>query len=131
MSELNWKVGDWAVFERDIVQIKAIREGGGCSVSDGTGEITGDLLERLRPLTLSNKRIIEYFAYYYSDLSKIVGERGFNYPDISRYFNNLVLAAIDGADDNKVPFESAQDFVRKARDHVPVIHGVALFRAGS
>lgn len=128
MPELTWNVGDWAVFERDIVQIKEIREGGGCSVSEGSSETSGMLLDQLRPLTLRNKRTIEWFAYYYRRLRDINGERGFNYPDISRHFNKLVLRAIDGAEDDKAPFDEATEFVSKARDYAPVIQGVPLFR---
>jgi hypothetical protein len=65
MTGLNWKVGDWAVFERDIVQITDIRESGGCSVSTGMFETSGNLVECLRPLTLRNKSAIEYFDHYY------------------------------------------------------------------
>lgn len=125
---LQWKAGDWAVFDRDIVQIKEIREGGSCSVSEGTCETSGMLLDRLRPLTLRNKATIEYFDFYYRELSKLRGERGFNYPDISRYFSTLALKAMDGDKDDKEPFEQAQDFVRQARDYTPKIHGVSLFR---
>lgn len=124
----TWKVGDWAVFDRDIVQIKEIREGGSCSVSDGTCEISGMLLDRLRSLTLRNKTTAEYFDFYYRELSKLRGERGFNYPDISRYFSSLALAAMDGDKDDKATFELAQDFVRQARDYTPVIQGISLFR---
>ena len=55
---MNWKVGDWAVFDLGIVQIKEIRENGSASVSDGLIETSGMLLDRLRPLTLRNKRIM-------------------------------------------------------------------------
>ena len=123
-----WKEGDWAVFERDIVQIKEIREGGSCSVSDATCETSGMLLGRLRSLTLRNKGTIEYFDFYYRELSKLRGERGFNYPDISRYFSALALEAMDGDKDDKGPYEKAQDFVRLARDYTPKIHGISLFR---
>lgn len=125
----EWKVGDWAVFEREIIQIKEIREGGGCEVSDGSFSTFGMLLDRLRPLTLRNKRIGEWFDWHYRELNKIRGERGFNYPDINRHFNDLCLQAIDGPDEDKVPFERAQEFIREARDHTPVINNVHLFRA--
>jgi hypothetical protein len=39
--------------------------------------------------------------------------------------------AMDGPEDDKAPFEEAQDFIRQARDYVPVIHGVSLFRAAA
>lgn len=128
MAEFTWKEGDWAVFDRDIVQIKEIRDFG-CSVSEGMFETSGHLLDRLRPLTLRNKRTIEYFDYYYRELKHIRGERGFNYPDISRYFSNLALRAMDGPDEDKAPYDEAQSFVRQARDYVPEIQGVQLFRA--
>jgi hypothetical protein len=123
-----WKVGDWAVFDRNIVQIKEIRESGAVDVSDGSFETCGRLLERLRPLTLRNKRTIEWFDHYYRLLNSINGNGGFNFPDISRHFNNLILRAIDGPEDDKAPFDEASDFVRQARDYTPVIQGVNLFR---
>lgn len=128
MIELNWKTGDWAVFERDIVQIKDIRESGNCSVSTGMFETSGNLLERLRPLTLRNKSAVEYFDHYYKKLSELRGERGFNYPDISRHFADLALKAIDGDKDDRAPFDAAIDFFQKARDLTPTIQGVQLFR---
>lgn len=126
--KLAWKVGDWAVFDRDIVQIKEIREGGGCSVSEGQFETSGMLLDRLRPLTLRNKRTVEWFDWHYNELRKLRGEAGFNYPDISRYFSNQALRAMDGSEDDKTPFEEVQDFLRQAKDYTPEIHGVRLFR---
>lgn len=124
----EWKVGDWAVFDRDIVQIKEIREGGSCSVSEGMCETSGMFLDRLRPLTLRNKRIIEYFDYYYRQLSLLRGERGFNYPDISRHFSSLALQAIDGDEKDRTPIDAAVEFVQQARDYTQTIQGVALFR---
>lgn len=131
MTEFTWKVGDWAVFDRDIVQIKEIHESGACSVSEGSFETHGMVLDRLRPLTLRNKRTIEWFDYYYRELKRIRGEGGFNYPDISRYFSNQALRVMDGPTDDKTPFDEAQEFVRQARDYVPVIQGVQLFRAAA
>jgi hypothetical protein len=128
MTEFNWMAGEWAVFEREIVQIKEIREGGSCEVSDGSCSTSGMLLDRLRPLTLRNKRTIEYFAYYYRELNKIRGERGFNFPDISRHFSGLALRAMDGAEDDKDPFDEAREFVRQAHEYIPEIQGVQLFR---
>jgi len=126
---MDWKVGDWAIFDRDIVQIKQFYESGGCEVSDGSFSTSGMLLDRLRPLTLRNKRIGEWFEWHYGELRKIRGERGFNYPDINRLFSELCLQAIDGPDDDRSPFEKAQEFIREAKDYAPVILGVHLFRA--
>jgi hypothetical protein len=131
MSEVTWKVGDWAVFDRGIFQIKEIRESGSIEVSDGVCSTFGYLSDRLRPLTLRNKRIGEWFDFYYRELGRINGERGFNYPDINRHFNELALRAIDGADEDKEPYEQATEFVRMARDYTPVIQGVPLFRAAA
>jgi len=129
MKIQEWKVGDWAVFDLNIVQIKEIRGGGSCSVSDGSFETSGMLLDRLRPLTLQNKRTIEWFDWHYGELRQMRGQTGFNYPDISRFFCDLSRQAIDGPEDDRAPFEKAQEFVRGALDMVPVIHGVHLFRA--
>lgn len=122
----KWKVGDWAVFDRDIVQIKKIDDGEWFEVSDGSFNTFGRLEDRLRPLTLSNKRIAETFDYYYKEIDKIKGSGGFNFPDISRYFSQLMLDAIDVA--SKEPFEKVQEFVREAGKYNPEIHGISLFR---
>lgn len=127
-DKLTWMVGDWAVFDRDIVQIKEIREGGSCEVSEGSFNTYGMLLDRLRPLTLRNKRTIEWFEYYCKRLKSINGEGGFNWPDINRHFNNLTLRAIDGPEDDKAPYDEASDFIQQARDYKPMIQGVQLFR---
>jgi hypothetical protein len=122
-----WKADDWAVFDLRIVQIRKLTPY--IEVSDGSFTTSGNLVDRLRPLTLRNKATIEWFDWHYRELRKIRGERGFNYPDISRYFANLSLDAMDGAEDDKTAFDAASNFVREAQDHKPVIGGVQLFRA--
>lgn len=126
MAKLIWRAGDWAVFDLEIVQIKQVKPY--VEVTTGVISTSGKLLDRLRPLTLRNKVTVETFEYYYKELSKLRGERGFNYPDISRLFCDLALQAMDGAEDNKKPYDKAQAFVRDARDYKPVIQGVHLFR---
>lgn len=125
---MDWKAGDWVVFDLSVGQIKEIREGGCESFSDGTFETSGRLADRFRPLTLKNKRIVETFDAYYNRLHDIDGNAGFNYPDISQYFAQLSLDAIDGDEDDKQPYEKAQQFVQDARDYKSVIQGVPLFR---
>ena len=126
MTKSDWKVGDWAVFDRGIVQITEIRDNDNCEVSTGTINTYGRLLDRLRPLTMNNKVIAETFAWYYRELYKIKGNRGFNFPDISNRFNDLALMAMDGE------FESAREgvveFVQLAKEYTPVIQGIQLFR---
>lgn len=124
----KWKEGDWAVFDLSVVQIKQIREGNSCSVSDGSFETSGMLLDRLRPLTLRNKRIVEWFDYYYNELRKIRGEGGFNYPSISQRFYTLALSAIDGDDKDKESYDLAMQFVQDAREYKPIIQNIYLFR---
>lgn len=129
---MDWKVGDWAVFDRRVVQIKEIREGDSISVSDGHVEISGQLMHRLRPLTLRNKRIVEDFEILYKRLYQIRGENGFNYPDISRHFDALALEALDANDaDCGAIYDRATKFAQLARDYTPVIQGVNLFRESS
>lgn len=123
---MKWKVGDWAVFDMEIVQIKQIEPY--IEVSTGIISTSGRLLDRLRPLTLRNKVTAESFDYYYRELKKLRGNGGFNYPEISRLFCDLSLQAMDGAEDDKAPYDEAAAFVRDARDYKPIIQGVHLFR---
>ena len=127
--EKKWEVGDWAVFDREIVQVTEIRPSGGATVSNGTTNTSGSssLLEQLRPLTLRNKYIAETFAWYYKELYGVKGHGGFNFPDISTWFNELVLQVIDNPDRAR-PYHEVQEFVRLARDYTPVIQGINLFR---
>jgi len=125
MSATELKVGDWVVFDMKIGQIKKLEEFD--EFSDGMFSTSGRLADRFRPLTLRNKRIAETMDHYYRSLNEIDGERGFNYPDISRHFSQMTLNAIDGPDSEKM-FEGAQSFVRRARDYERVIDGVHLFR---
>lgn len=128
MSVHSWKQGDWAVFDLDIVQIKELRGGNCATVSEGSFETSGMLLNRLRPLTLRNKRTIEWFDWHYNELRKLRGEAGFNYPDISRLFCSLALQAMDNEEVDKAAYDKATDFLAQAKDYTPVIHGIHLFR---
>jgi hypothetical protein len=122
----NWKIGDWAVFDLRIVQITEMNNF--LEVSDGSISSGGDFIDRLRPLTLANKSIIESFDYFYKELHRIKGERGFNYPDIRRYFCALALRQIDEMPKDGSIFDKARDFIRKAQEYKAVIDGVCLFR---
>lgn len=128
---MEFKVGDWVTFEMKVGQIKELRGDGYAEFSDGMFATSGRLVDRFRPLTLRGKRIVETFDHYYNQLRRLDGEAGFNYPDISRYFSQLTLDAID-ADKNeeaeKATYEKAQQFVQAARDYNPTIDGVRLFR---
>ena len=125
---MAWKEGDWAINGRDIVQIKKIDDEGWMDVSDGSFATYGRLGDRLRPLTLRNKRLAEYFEYYYKELRNIRGEGGFNYPDINRYFNELTLSAIDDEKNVQEYCNKASNFVEEAKNYKPVIDNVHLFR---
>jgi hypothetical protein len=119
----NWKVGDWAVFDLSIVQIKQMDDF--LEVSDGCFSTSGNTIDRLRPLTLINKSTIDYF---YKELRKIKGECGFNYPDIHRYFCALALRQIDEKLEDGSIYNKARDFITGAYEYKPVIDGVSLFR---
>src|SRR5690242_4509095 len=106
---MDWKVGDWVVYDMKIGQIKELREDGFQSFSDGWCEHSGALMDGFRPLTLRSKRIVETFDIYYNRLRKLPGEVGFNYPDIHRYFTQLTLQAIDGDDKDATPYDKAQN----------------------
>lgn len=126
MSKFKWKVGDWAIYGMEIVQITRLDEY--TAVSTGVISASGNgILEQLRPLTLSSKVAAESFHYYYKELDKIDGHNGFNYPDISSHFNWLCLRAIDNPKDNS-PYNEANEFLRQAKIYEPVIQGIKLFR---
>lgn len=125
---MEWKIGDWVIFDLGIGQIKKLDEDGFAEFSDGSFCTSGRLADRFRPLTLRNKRTVEYFDHYYNKLREINGEAGFNYPDISRYFAQLSLDAMDGDEKDKAPYDKALQFFQDARDYKPVIDGVPLFR---
>lgn len=126
---MDWKVGDWVIFDLKVGQIKELRGHGCASFSDGWFETSGHLCDRFRPLTLNNKRAVEYFDTIYGRLREIDGQAGFNYPDISRHFSDLALRAIDAnVDDAKQFFDAANEFVSDARHYARVIQGLRLFR---
>lgn len=127
---MDWKAGDWVIYGLDVGQIKELRDDGIARFSDGWCETSGHkLADGFRPVTLRNKRIVECFDIYYNRLREIDGEAGFNYPDISRYFSQLVLDAIDGgADEERAACEKGNKFVGEAKNYRPVIDGVPLFR---
>lgn len=124
---MNVNEGDWVVFDLRVGQIKKIHDGKYQEFSDGHIGTSGRIADRCRPLTLRNKAITETVEYYYKSLKEIDGETGFNYPDISNYFSQIALDAIDG-EDHKEMFSRAQAFVRAARDYERIIDGVRLFR---
>lgn len=125
---MDFKAGDWVIYGLDVGQIKELRDDGIAVFSDGHCETSGfRLADGFRPLTLKSKNIVETFDIYYKRLRDIDGEAGFNYPDINRYFSQLVLDAIDAGDTAKF-HELAQEFVRDARDYKNPIQGVSLFR---
>lgn len=124
-----WNVGDWVIFDLAVGQIKELRENDCATFSDGFFETSGRLVERFRPLTLRNKRIVESFEAYYRRLDQIAGHGGFNHPRISQHFAQLALDAIDGDEEGgKAVYEKAQQFLEEARHYKAVIQGVPLFR---
>jgi hypothetical protein len=129
MTKTEWKVGDWAILDMEIVQIKQIVPY--TEVTTGIISTSGSLLDRLRPFNLRNKVTAESFDYSYRLLKTIRGEGGFNYPDIHRYFADLCREAMDGKEDDRTAMDAANEFVRKARDYEPVIDGIDLFRSAA
>lgn len=125
---MTWKVGDWVIFDLSVGQIKELRDNDYASFSDGSFKTCGRLVDRFRPLTLRNKQIVENFDIYYNRLLEIDGEDGFNYPRISQYFAQLAIDAIDGEENNKEPYNKANQFISDAREYKPLIQGVSLFR---
>lgn len=127
---MDWKVDDWCIYDLNIGQITKINNDGNgfAQFTDGSFETSGKLLDRFRPLTLRNKRLIEWFDYYYRQLDKIPGEAGFNYPRIHEYFAMLSRNAIDNPGEEDKPMAKVTNFVTAAKDYHAVIDGVSLFR---
>lgn len=129
---MNWKAGDWVVLDRKVGQIKEMKDNGVAIFSDGMFETSGmGLATRFRPLTLRNKYIAESMEYKYRQLDKMDGSAGFNFPDISRYFAQLVTDAIDAepkSPEEADAFERANKFLQAASEYKPMIDGVLLFR---
>lgn len=128
-AQIKWKVGDWVIFDLKVGQIKKFSKDSWEIFSDGHCEASGRLADRFRPLTLRNKRTVEWFDAQYGYLRQIDGEAGFNYPRIHDYFCELSILAIDGADDDQAPYDAARDFIHRARHYQPLIQGVRLFRS--
>jgi len=123
----QFKVGDWVIYGMDIGQITRLNDDGIDGFTSGWIDTSGSLADRFRPLTLAGKRIVESMNKRYDLLREIDGEAGFNYPDISAYFNKLVLQAIDSGAPNDYLLK-ATTFVEAAKKYTPVIDGVRLFR---
>lgn len=119
--------GDWCIYDLKIVQI--MKGEPYTEYSDGFIRGGGATVGNFRPLTLRNKVIIESINHLYDRLRNIDGESGFNYPDISSYFSNLALDAIDGGEaGERKAYDKAQAFVMAAKEYTPIIDGVRLFR---
>jgi hypothetical protein len=131
MTETTLAVDAWCVFELDFGVLKEVREGGGASFSNGATQISGQLFDRLRPLTLRNKVIVEDFNRYYDELRRLDGQAGFNFPDIHRHFATPALNAIDNPEQIRHYYDLARDFVREARSYKPFIQTISLFRSAA
>lgn len=121
------KKGDWCIYGLDIVQIVETEP----YIEYSTGIIRGGNATRahIRPLTLQSKVIVEGMEHYYEMLRDMDGNAGFNFPDISSYFAELALEAIDGdTEAAQSAWKKAQDFISAAKDYEKVIAGVRLFR---
>lgn len=130
---MTLKKDDWVVYDLKIGQVMDIRDesyGEVTEFSDGFIRTSGvRLQDRMRPLTIRNKVIVQSMDGLYDRLRKSDGESGFNYPDISSYFANLALDAIDGGEKaERAAYDKAQKFIQEAGNYQKVIDGIRLFR---
>lgn len=78
------QAGTWCIFEFKIGQVKQVEPY--FAFSDGMCETSGQLWERIVPLTLENIAIMWHYEYYSDRLHK-EGVNGLNYPDIHRWLS--------------------------------------------
>jgi hypothetical protein len=127
----KWKVNDWCVFEWNICQITKI-EDNWMEVSDGNFSTSGNLNDRLFPLTLRNKAICHNFKYWSDEIHKM---RDLNFPEIHNHMVDLFGRCVGTEDKKKIEkiyFELA-DFVNKIKDLTAqkrsnIVSGVQIFR---
>ena len=128
MSQIQFKAGDWVVFDLKVGQLKEVGTCDSGEFSDGFICCHGRILDRCRELTLRNKATVEAFEIYYQRLREIDGEAGFNWPRIHDHFAQMALKAIDDPEHATNVHDMALEFVKEARNYTLVIQGVPLFK---
>jgi len=99
---MNWKVGDWCLFEFTLHTIKEMEGNKITSVSDGNFQTGGcDLSDRVFPLTIRNKRISDTFEYYSGKFHEI-HHVTLNFPDIHNYLVEKWCKAMNSKEDDTV-----------------------------
>lgn len=110
------KVGDWAMLGTDTVQVKEVRGGNSYDVSTGFIATSGQLGDRLYPLTLKNKATAECAESYCREMREMC--RSVNWPDIaSRLEYQLATSS-----ENEKAQAAVLDRLRIIRDQLREIH---------
>jgi len=89
-----FKEGDWIIHNREIAQVVHVDGERITELTSGMFSTSGHDLD-CRPLTPTNKVIMEGINYYFDKMDKLPGSRTLNWPDINRYFEELIINAID------------------------------------
>jgi hypothetical protein len=128
------KVGDWVICDCRICQVQEVEDGRVTEVSDGCITHSGNSLD-CRPLTLANKSITERIVGYEDRLNGLPGRNALNWPDIHRFFERLVMDAIDYCTtSDKRPdafYDKAAKFfeaVKNKLQDVDEVDGIRIFR---
>jgi hypothetical protein len=137
-GDMEFKVGDWVLFEHKVGQLKRVEaEDGWSEFSDGMFSTSGCLLDRCFPLTLEGKRCADWFEYYYHDLHQIDSKGKLNWLDVHREIVNLweaTMLALGREEPTKRAYKDAENFFRECKEalsslrEVRLANGVQLFR---
>jgi len=98
-----YKVGDWVFCEFKLQMIKSVHEDGSVTeVSDGYfSHGSGDLRDRIFPLSLRGKGISEEFHRTSKALHNIKGSNSLNYPDFNRFEIDLWVEAMQDVENTE------------------------------
>ena len=134
----KFSVGDWALFEHNIVQIKKTKDNRVTSVSDGSIETGGwDLSDCLFPLTIEGKSCADWFHYHYIELHREEGSNKLNWPDLSRKIVDLwadTMLVLGDEEKTRASYDKASEFFREVKTKLADVRrltttdGLKLFR---
>ena len=111
---MNFEVGEWAMLGYQPVQIKENRGGGSYVVSTGTIETSGQLGDRLYPMSLQNKGVADSVSHYRREMGDLC--RSVNWPEIASFMEFEAAAASDNKEKQEALLETLRKMNRQLQD---------------